>query len=97
MAVYYYVSVPQLPDGVRHQRNSVEVVKYLAVEGVSLVMGTPLVRVQNWWAVMELDAVGAGILSNAFFRPGTHVRVGHPLAIIDCDPEDAPQGEETAA
>jgi pyruvate/2-oxoglutarate dehydrogenase complex dihydrolipoamide acyltransferase (E2) component len=58
-------------------------------------IGTPLVRVQNWWAVMEFDAACKGMVSKNFFEPGTHVRVGDPFAIILCDPEDRPRTDES--
>ena len=96
MPMYYYVSVPVLPDVVRHQSNSVEILTYLVQEGESVRAGMPLVRVRNWWAVMELDAVGSGRLLKAFFMPRTNVQIGNPVAIIDCvDLEDAPRGTET--
>jgi pyruvate/2-oxoglutarate dehydrogenase complex dihydrolipoamide acyltransferase (E2) component len=92
---YYYVKVPRLPPAVQHQTGSVEVVKYLAREGDHLVAGTPLVQVENWWAVMEFDAVGPGLLSKTFFGRGTLVKVADPFAIVICDPEDGPHSEES--
>jgi pyruvate dehydrogenase E1 component beta subunit len=93
--LYYYVSVPRLPPAVQHQSDSVEVVRYLVKEGERISAGAPLIQVKNWWAVMEFDAVGAGILSKVFFRRGTHVKVADPFAIVICDPEDRPRAEES--
>jgi pyruvate/2-oxoglutarate dehydrogenase complex dihydrolipoamide acyltransferase (E2) component len=93
--VYYYVNVPRLPPAIQHQSGAVEVIRYLVTEGDRVSAGTPLVRVQNWWAVMEFDAAGAGFVSKTFFDRGTHVNVASPFAIITCDPEDRPRTEES--
>jgi pyruvate dehydrogenase E1 component beta subunit len=93
--LYYYVHVPRLPPAVQHQLGSVEVMRYLVKERDEVSAGTPLVRVRNWWAVMEFDAVGKGFISKTFFECGTQVKVTDPFAIVICDPEDRPRTEES--
>jgi pyruvate/2-oxoglutarate dehydrogenase complex dihydrolipoamide acyltransferase (E2) component len=93
--LYYYVNVPRLPPPVQHQLGSVEVMRYLVKERADVAAGTPPIRVRNWWAVMEFDAVGAGVISKTFFECGTFVKVADPFAIIICDPEDRPRTEES--
>jgi len=93
---YYFAKVPSLPPEVQHQSNAVEVVEYLAREGAAVQPGTPLLRVANWWAEMELDSVSRGFLAKTFFDPGTRVLIGDPFAIIHCDGEDAPGKSPTA-
>jgi pyruvate/2-oxoglutarate dehydrogenase complex dihydrolipoamide acyltransferase (E2) component len=93
---YYFVKIPILSAEVQHQSHAVDIVEYLVAEGDSVAAGTPLARVENWWALMEFDAVGPGILTKAFFDRGTRVRIGEPFAIIVCDPESAPAGTESA-
>ena len=89
--MYYFANIPHLPPSVHHQSGMVEVLKYLVKEGDNVPAGAPLMRVQNWWAIMEIDASGAGVVSKTFFTRGTHVNVGDPFAIIACDPEDRPR------
>jgi pyruvate/2-oxoglutarate dehydrogenase complex dihydrolipoamide acyltransferase (E2) component len=93
--LYYYVNVPRLPSAVQHQSGTVEIVRYLVREGDRVSARTPIVQVQNWWAVMEFDAVGTGFVSKTFFERGTNVKVADPFAIIICDPEDRPRTEES--
>jgi pyruvate/2-oxoglutarate dehydrogenase complex dihydrolipoamide acyltransferase (E2) component len=93
---YYFVKVPDLPPEVQHQSRAVDIIEYLVAEGDAVAAGTPLARVENWWAVMEFDAVGPGILTKAFFDRGTRVRIGDPFAIIVCDPESASTSTESA-
>jgi pyruvate/2-oxoglutarate dehydrogenase complex dihydrolipoamide acyltransferase (E2) component len=95
MILYYYVNVPRLPPAIQHHSGSVQVLKYLVNEGDRVSVGTPLIQAENWWALMEFDAAGAGFVSKTFFSPGTHVKVGDPFAIIICDPEDRPRTEES--
>ena len=45
---------------------------------------------------MAVKAVERGYVSKTFFRKGTHIKEGDPLAIIVCDPEDSPKGKETS-
>ncbi|MBV1928251.1 MAG: hypothetical protein KUG81_01905 [Gammaproteobacteria bacterium] len=44
---------------------------------------------------MVLKAISSGYISNTFFSSGAHVLIGDPLAIITCDPEDAPKGNKS--
>jgi hypothetical protein len=44
-------------------------------------VGTPLVVIENYWAVMTLKANGKGILRKTFFERGTSVKIGDPIAI----------------
>lgn len=97
MILYYYVNVPELPRAVQHQSGSVEVIKFLVKEGDQVSAGTPLMQAENWWAILEFDAVGAGVVSKTFFDRGTHVKINHPFAIILCNPEDRPRTEESSS
>jgi pyruvate/2-oxoglutarate dehydrogenase complex dihydrolipoamide acyltransferase (E2) component len=94
--IYYYVNVPELPAAVQHQSGTIEVVKYLVNEGDRVSAGTPLMQAKNWWAMLEFDAVGAGVVSKTFFTRGTHVKIHDPFAIILCDPEDGPRSGESS-
>jgi pyruvate/2-oxoglutarate dehydrogenase complex dihydrolipoamide acyltransferase (E2) component len=96
MLSYYFVKIPDLPPEVQHRNRTVDIIEYIVAEGDPIVAGTPLARVENWWAVMEFDAVGPGIITKPFFDRGTSVRVGDPFAIIVCDPERAPTSTESA-
>jgi len=96
MIIYYYVKVPELPAAVQHQSGTVEVIKYLVKEGDRVSAGIPLMQATNWWAILEFDAVGSGLVSKTFFARGTHVKTHDPFAIILCDPEDRPRTEESS-
>jgi pyruvate/2-oxoglutarate dehydrogenase complex dihydrolipoamide acyltransferase (E2) component len=93
---YYFVKIPDLPPEVQQQSRAVDIIEYLVAEGDPVAAGTPLARVENWWAAMEFDAAGPGILTKAFSDRGTRVGIGDPFAIIVCDPESAPAGTESA-
>ena len=93
---YYFAKVPELPYEAQHQSGAISVVEYLVAEGDAIFAGTPILRAENWWAVMELDAVAPGILKKVFFDRGTYVSIGDPFAIIVCDPENGPRTAETA-
>jgi pyruvate/2-oxoglutarate dehydrogenase complex dihydrolipoamide acyltransferase (E2) component len=56
-------------------RHLVEIRKYLAPEGSTVNVGTPIVVIENYWAVMTLKANGKGILRKTFFERGTSVSV----------------------
>lgn len=94
---YYFVNIPKLQPELSHQRGSVTIVEYTVEEGDPVKEGQTLAIVENWWARMALKAVGSGYISKTFFEPRTHVQEGHPIAIVVCDPEDAPRGEATCA
>src|ERR1700733_13114624 len=59
-------------------------------------MGTPIALAENWWAVFQLKANGRGILKKTFFHPGTTIRVGDPIAVIDAEGENIPYGQSRA-
>ena len=96
--MYYFVRVPELPQAVAHQDNSVSVIEYLVTEGDAVSSGAPLICVENWWAEMEIDATTPGVVRKIFFD-GTRalVKIGDPFAIIVCDGEDAPAEGPTSA
>ncbi len=96
MPFWYYFSVPTLPQEVAHQSNLVEIRNYLAAEGSSVDVGSPLAVIENYWAVMTLKTNGKGILKKTFFDPGTSVKIGDPIAIIGADGESIPYGRELA-
>lgn len=93
---YYFVNVPKLPKQISHQMGTVELVEYRVKEGEKVEKGQAIAIVQNWWARMELKAIGSGYISKTFFNKGTHIKEGDPLAIIVCDPEDGPRGNGTS-
>ena len=92
---YYFIRVPKLPKDLSHQRGTVELIEYGAPEGQSIQRGQVIAVVENWWARMELKAIGPGILSKTFFDRQTSIKEGDPLAIVICDPEDGPQDAVT--
>jgi pyruvate/2-oxoglutarate dehydrogenase complex dihydrolipoamide acyltransferase (E2) component len=92
---YYFIKVPKLPKDLSHQRGAVELVQYSAQEGQSIQRGQVIAVVENWWARMELKAIGPGILSKTFFDRYTSINEGDPLAIVICDPEDGPKDAAT--
>jgi pyruvate/2-oxoglutarate dehydrogenase complex dihydrolipoamide acyltransferase (E2) component len=94
MPFWYFFPVPKLPPEVSHQSNVVEIRKYLASEGSAVDVGTPVVVIENYWAVMTLKANGKGILRKTFFERGTSVKIGDPIAIIGSDGENIPYGKE---
>jgi pyruvate/2-oxoglutarate dehydrogenase complex dihydrolipoamide acyltransferase (E2) component len=93
--IYYYVKVPQLPPDVTHQNGTVEVMEFLVDEGETVAAGYPLVRVKNWWAVIEFDAIDVGVVSKTFFSRGTSVKIGDPFAVVICEPERRPRTDDT--
>ena len=94
MPFWYFLTIPQLPQEVAHQSNQVQVQEYLSKEGDEIEPGTPIAVIENRWAVMWLKANGQGILRKTFFAPGTHVKVGDPIAIIGADGENIPYDKE---
>jgi pyruvate/2-oxoglutarate dehydrogenase complex dihydrolipoamide acyltransferase (E2) component len=94
MSFWYYFPVPKLPPEISHQSNLVEIRKYLVPEGSAVDVGTPIVVIENYWAVMTLKANGKGIVRKTFFERGTSVKVGDPIAIIGSDGENIPHGKE---
>jgi pyruvate dehydrogenase E2 component (dihydrolipoamide acetyltransferase) len=96
MSFWYFVTVPKLPAEVSHQSNIVEVQKYLLKEGDPVDLGTAVALVENYWARMRLKANSKGILQKTFFRPGTHVKIGDPIAIIGADGENLPYDRESS-
>lgn len=98
MPAYYFVPIPKIPKEFSHQNNTVAIMKYLVKEGQAVQPGTPLVIVQNWWAEFQIESTTNGIVEKTFFdksNGGTYVTVGHPFAIITCDPEDAPAKDQS--
>lgn len=87
---WYFVRVPELPREVAHQSNQVELVEYCTKEGQAISPGDSVAVVRNWWAVLEIAAAAGGRVSKTFFSRGTIVKVGDPIAIIECDGEGAP-------
>ena len=87
MPCWYFVKIPRLPHEVSHQSNLVEVRDYLLKEGDTVSHGTPIVTIENYWAVMRLRASGAGIVKKVLFDSGTTVKLGDPVVIIGADGE----------
>ena len=94
MPFWYYFCVPKLPSEVAHQSNMVEIKEYLVPEGTFVDVGSPVVIVENHWAAMTLKANGKGIIKKTFFEPGTQVKVGDPIAVVDADGEAIPYDKE---
>ncbi len=63
-------------------------------EGTFVDVGSPVVIVENHWAAMTLKANGKGIIKKTFFEPGTQVKVGDPIAVVDADGEAIPYDKE---
>src|SRR4051812_26664926 len=93
MPFWYFFTIPQLPQEVSHQSNTVEIQKYLVSEGDKLDAGTALAVIENYWAVMSLKTNGSGIVAKTFFPSGTTVKIGDPIAIINADGESIPYGK----
>ncbi len=66
--------------------------RYLVKEGDAVEHGTPIVTIENYWAVMQLKA--KGIVKKILFDSGATVRIGDPVAIIGADGEAAPLGQD---
>ena len=64
---YYLVTIPELPRDVAHQSNLDELVEYSMQEGQEVATGTPIAIVENWWAVMRVEANSRGYLQRTFF------------------------------
>ena len=90
---YYFVTIPELPRNVAYQSNLFELVEYSTHEGQEVAAGTRIAIVENWWAVMRVEANGRGYLQRTFFPEGAHIRVGDPIAIVICSGEDVPYGQ----
>jgi pyruvate/2-oxoglutarate dehydrogenase complex dihydrolipoamide acyltransferase (E2) component len=97
MPFWYFFPVPKLPPEVSHQSNVVEIRKYLASEGSTVDVGTPIASVENYWAVVTLKSNGKGILRKTIFDPGTSVKIGDPIAVIGSDGENIPYRKEHAS
>ena len=93
--LYYFVRTPKLPKEVAHHSGAVQVLKYATEEGESVMPGQTIVILENWWARMALKAVCVGNVSKTFFPHGASVAIGDPLAIVICDGENAPGGDES--
>ena len=96
MPFWYFLTVPELPPEVAHQSNTVDVKKYLVAEGKPVTSGTPIALVENYWAVMQMSAVGNGILKKVFFDGPVTVKCGDPIAILACDGDDLLHGKPKA-
>jgi pyruvate/2-oxoglutarate dehydrogenase complex dihydrolipoamide acyltransferase (E2) component len=93
---YYFVRVPELPKDISHQSGTVELIEYSVPEGAMVRKGDAIAVVKNWWAQMNLRTVGPGQVTKTFFGPHTHIKIGDPIAIVVCDPEDGPKERQTA-
>jgi pyruvate/2-oxoglutarate dehydrogenase complex dihydrolipoamide acyltransferase (E2) component len=91
--IYYFVTIPEFPQEGAHQSSLVELVEYATQEGQEVIPGTPIATVENWWAILQIEANGRGYMQRTFFPPRTNVRIGDPIAIILCDGEDVPYGQ----
>jgi pyruvate/2-oxoglutarate dehydrogenase complex dihydrolipoamide acyltransferase (E2) component len=89
-----FVRVPGLPSEVSHQSKSVEIRDYLLKERDTVSRGTPLVTIENYWAVMRLKVSGSGIVRKILFDSGTTVRIGDPVVIIGADGEAIPHDND---
>lgn len=96
MPFWYFFRVPKLPHEVAHQSGTVDIQKYLISEGQRVGIGTPIALVENYWAVMQINANGNGILKRTFFDAGSSVQYDDPIAIIICDGEDVPPRDSQA-
>jgi pyruvate/2-oxoglutarate dehydrogenase complex dihydrolipoamide acyltransferase (E2) component len=88
MPFWYFLRVPILGPEVNHQSNAVDVRKYLIRGGKFFDSGTPIIEVENYWAVMQLRAVGRGTFRKSFFDHHESVRIGDPIGIVAADGDD---------
>lgn len=70
----------------------VEIQGYPLREGEEIKPGAPIVKIENYWAEMQLNVNGSGIVKKVLFDRGTTVKIGDPIAIIEADGEAVPYG-----
>jgi pyruvate/2-oxoglutarate dehydrogenase complex dihydrolipoamide acyltransferase (E2) component len=88
MPFWYFLRIPKLLPEVAHQSGTVEIKKYLLREGRPVNAGTPIVLVENYWAIMQFETVGTGVFRKAFFDEGMIVKIGDPIGIVATDGDD---------
>jgi len=96
MPFWYFFSVPELPNEVAHQSETVDLKQYLVAEGDAVKVGTPIAVIENYWAKMLLKANGKGAVMKMTLRSGVTVKVGDPIVTISADGEDIPYGKPYA-
>jgi len=94
MPFWYFFSVPKLEAEISEQSGIVQLKSYLVREGDKVSIGTPVALIENHWAVLKLKANGDGIVRRTIFDPGTHVKVGDPIAVINTEGENIPYGKD---
>jgi pyruvate/2-oxoglutarate dehydrogenase complex dihydrolipoamide acyltransferase (E2) component len=62
--------------------------EYLIREEQRVEADTPIITVENYWAIMTLKAVGPGIFRKSFFDHHETVKIGDPVGIVATDGDD---------
>jgi hypothetical protein len=88
-----FARVPTPEPQLQHQSNRMDIAAYLIKEGSAIQAGTPIVRLENWWAVFELITnVPAKLEKNLYdWAPGISLSVGSEIALLSYS-EGLPQG-----
>jgi len=75
-------------------QNSGILVRWLKVEGESVVKGEPLMEIETDKATVEIESPGTGILSNVSAQAGDEVPVGRVIAVLLEQKEKLPRTVE---
>jgi pyruvate/2-oxoglutarate dehydrogenase complex dihydrolipoamide acyltransferase (E2) component len=94
MPFWYFFPISNLSEDVLDDSRLVQLIEYLSKERSAVDEGTPIALVETRRAVLKLKANGKGILKKTFFEPGTHIKIGDPIATIAADGEDIPCGKD---
>jgi pyruvate/2-oxoglutarate dehydrogenase complex dihydrolipoamide acyltransferase (E2) component len=66
--------------------NEVTLVRWHVAVGEKVALGQPLLEVETAKAVMDVESVAAGVLTEVLAEPGAAVLIGAPIAVIAATP-----------
>ncbi len=87
-----FLRVPKPEQAYQHQLDSMTVLEYLADEGTRVEAGSPIVRLENYWAVFEVSStVPARIAKNLYdWTPSITLSTGREISLLVFD-DDLPK------
>jgi pyruvate/2-oxoglutarate dehydrogenase complex dihydrolipoamide acyltransferase (E2) component len=90
MPFKYNLPVPEIPVEALDEEGGMRLKRYVVAEGEWVQAGTVVAELESARAAVQVLANGTGVLRKQMVKPGSMLRAGDTLAVIEADGEALP-------